>query len=213
MTWRSDGSDHHRGEDGARPPGGARLVTAAVQADGPGTTSLGDDWVLGPDGMRERSAARVILVDDAGRVLVMRGHDVNQPERSWWFTIGGGIDPGETPVEAALRETREEVGIALDADDLVGPVLTRTGIFEFYAETCRQYEVFYLARTPDAVEVTADGWTAAERELLDEMAWLTPAELREQPLEVFPPELPDVVDHLVAGWDGDVRHLGEQLDD
>ena len=213
MTWHSDGSEHHRGVAGARPPGGARLVTAAVPADGPGTTSLGDDWVLGPDGMRERSAARVILVDDAGRVLVMRGHDVNQPERSWWFTIGGGIDPGESPVEAALRETREEVGIALAADDLVGPVLTRTGIFEFYAETCRQYEVFYLARTPDAVEVTADGWTAAERELLDEMAWLTPAALREQPLEVFPPELPDVVDHLVAGWDGEVRHLGEQLDD
>jgi 8-oxo-dGTP pyrophosphatase MutT (NUDIX family) len=188
-------------------------MTSAAQTDGPGTTSLGDDWVPGPDGIRERSAARVILLDADGRVLVMRGHDVNQPERSWWFTIGGGIDPGETPVEAALRETREEVGVALTAADLVGPVLTRTGIFEFYAETCRQYEVFYLARTPSAIEVTAAGWTDAERELLDEMAWLTAAELREQPLEVFPPELPDVVDHLVAGWDGEARHLGEQLDD
>lgn len=174
---------------------------------------LGDDWVPGPDGIRERSAARVILVDDDSRVLVMRGHDAGQPERSWWFTVGGGIDAGETPVQAALRETREEAGIVLDAADLVGPVLTRTGIFEFFAETCRQYEVFYLARTPSAVRTTMDGWTAAERELLDEMAWLTAAQLREQPLEVFPPELPDVVDHLVAGWDGEVRHLGEQLDD
>lgn len=177
------------------------------------TTSLGDDWVPGPDGIRERSAARVILVDDAGRALVMRGHDVNQPERSWWFTVGGGIDAGETPVEAALRETREEAGILLAPDDLVGPVLTRTGIFDFYAETCRQYEVFYLVRVRDALEVSAEGWTDAERELLDEMAWLTAAQLREQPLEVFPPELPDVVDHLVAGWDGQVRHLGEQFDD
>lgn len=167
----------------------------------------------GPDGIRERSAARVILMDADGRVLVMRGHDVNQPERSWWFTIGGGIDPGETAEQAALRETREEVGITLAAEDLVGPVLTRTGIFEFFAETCRQYEVFYLARTAGAVAVTTDGWTAAEQELLDEMAWLTAAELRAQPLEVFPPELPDVVDHLLAGWDGEVRHLGEQFDD
>ena len=201
----------------AGPAGGAPLAPPAAPADGPGVSlssaSLGDDWVPGPDGIRERSAARVILMDDAGRVLVMRGHDVNQPERSWWFTIGGGIDPGETPEQAALRETREEVGITLAAGDLVGPVLTRTGIFEFFAETCRQYEVFYLARTPGVVEVTTDGWTAAERELLDEMAWLTAAELREQPLEVFPPELPDVVDHLVAGWDGEVRHLGEQFDD
>lgn len=177
------------------------------------TASLGDDWVPAPDGVRERSAARVILVDDAGRVLVVRGHDVNQPERSWWFTVGGGIDAGETPAQAALRETREEVGITLTEADLVGPVLTRTGIFDFFAETCRQHEVFYLARVADAVEVSADGWTAAERELLDEVAWLTPAALRDQPLEVFPPELPDVVDQLLAGWDGEVRHLGVQLDD
>jgi 8-oxo-dGTP pyrophosphatase MutT (NUDIX family) len=197
-------ADQHRP---ALPPEVAPSVV------GPGTTSLGDDWVPGPDGVRERSAARVILMDDAGRVLVMRGHDVNQPERSWWFTVGGGIDAGETPEQAALRETREEVGIDLPAGTLVGPVLTRTGIFDFYAETCRQYEVFYLARISDAVEVTAEGWTDAERELLDEMAWLTAAELRAQPLEVFPPELPEVIDHLVAGWDGEVRHLGEQHDD
>ncbi len=192
-------------------------MTPAAQADGPGvplsSASLGDDWIPGPDGVRERSAARVILMDGEGRVLVLRGHDVNQPERSWWFTVGGGIDAGETPVQAALRETREEVGIALADGDLVGPVLTRTGIFDFFAETCRQHEVFYLARIPDAVEVTAAGWTDAERELLDEVAWLTATELREQPLEVFPPELPDVVDHLVAGWDGQVRHLGVQMDD
>jgi 8-oxo-dGTP pyrophosphatase MutT (NUDIX family) len=213
MTWRSDSSEHSRGEAGSRPSGGARLVTSAAQADGPGTSSLGDDWVPGPDGIRERSAARVILMDDDGRVLVIRGHDVNQPERSWWFTVGGGIDAGETPVQAALRETREEVGIDLAPGDLVGPVLTRTGIFEFRAETCRQYEVFYLVRTSAAFEVTTAGWTAAERELLDEMAWLTAAQLREQPLEVFPPELPDVIDHLVAGWDGEGRHLGEQFDD
>jgi 8-oxo-dGTP pyrophosphatase MutT (NUDIX family) len=186
---------------------------AVPSAVGPGTSSLGDDWVPGPDGIRERSAARVILMDDDGRVLMIRGHDVNQPERSWWFTVGGGIDAGETPVQAALREAREEVGIDLLPGDLVGPVLTRTGIFEFFAETCRQYEVFFVVRTPVAVEVTTAGWTAAERELLDEMAWLTAAQLREQPLEVFPPELPDVIDHLVAGWDGEVRHLGEQFDD
>lgn len=197
-----------------RPPQASdRQHPAVPPTDGRSAASLGPDWVPGPDGVRERSAARVILTDGDGRVLVMRGHDVNQPERSWWFTVGGGIDAGETPVQAALRETREEAGITLAATDLVGPVLTRTGIFDFVAQTCRQHEVFYLARTSGAVEVTTGGWTDAERELLDELAWLTPAQLRAQPLEVFPPELPDVVEHLLAGWDGQVRHLGEQLDD
>src|SRR5690606_29500424 len=37
----------------------------------------------------ERVGARVLLLDGAGRVLMLRGHDPHQPQRSWWFTPGG----------------------------------------------------------------------------------------------------------------------------
>lgn len=178
-----------------------------------GTTSLGADWELGPDGVRYRRAARVIVLDDEGRVLLVRGHDADQPERSWWFTVGGGIDPGESEVDAALRELREEAGLLLGSADLEGPVLTRSGVFHFFAETCRQDEVFFVARVAAGHEPSDAGWTAIERDVLDEMRWLTTAELRSQPLEIFPTALPDVVDALVAGWDGSVRHLGEEHDD
>ncbi|MFC7406139.1 NUDIX hydrolase [Georgenia alba] len=188
-------------------------MTAQQPGSGPGTTNLGDDWSVGPDGLRERRAARVILLDDAGRVLLVRGHDVDQPERSWWFTIGGGVDPGESELDAALRELREEAGLELEAADLVGPVLTRAGIFHFYAETCRQDEVFFMARVPDGVEPNDRGWTAIERDVLDEMRWLSTDELRTQPLEFFPTALADVVDSLRDGWDGTVRHLGTEHDD
>ncbi|RPF21097.1 ADP-ribose pyrophosphatase YjhB (NUDIX family) [Myceligenerans xiligouense] len=176
------------------------------------TSSLGPDWRMAPDGIRERDAARVVLLDDAGRVLLARGHDVDQPERSWWFTLGGGIDAGETALEAALREVREEAGLTLSPGGLEGPVLTRTGIFDFYAETCRQHEVFFLAHLPGGHTPDRSGWTDIEREVLDDMAWLSAEELRAQPLEVFPHELPEVLDVLVAGWDGTVRHLGVQHD-
>ncbi|PZR53883.1 NUDIX hydrolase [Xylanimonas oleitrophica] len=177
------------------------------------TTSLGPDWVLGPDGLRHRRAARVIVLDDAGRVLVVRGHDADQPDRSWWFTVGGGIDAGESDVEAALRELREEAGLELAPADLEGPVMTRAGYFHFYAETCRQDEVFFVARVPAGHVPTDAGWTDVEREVLDEMRWLSAAELRSQPYEVFPTALPDVVEQLAGGWDGTVRHLGEEHDD
>jgi len=193
-------------------PGGA--VAADLAEDGIlGTTSLGTDWAVGADGMRHRRAARVIVLDGDGRVLLARGHDVDQPDRSWWFTIGGGIDPGESEVEAALRELREEAGLVLGPDDLEGPVLTRAGVFHFFAETCRQDEVFFVARVAAGHEPSDAGWTAIERDVLDEMRWLTAAELRSQPLEVFPTALPDVVDALADGWDGSVRHLGEEHDD
>lgn len=182
------------------------------------TTSLGPDWKLGPDGLRHRRAARVIVLDDGGpdgqaRVLLARGHDADQPDRSWWFTIGGGIDAGETEVDAALRELREEAGLVLGPGDLEGPVLTRAGVFHFFAETCRQDEVFFVARVPAGHEPSAAGWTAVEQDVLDELRWLTTAELRGQPFEIFPTALPDVVDVLAAGWDGTVRHLGEEYDD
>ncbi|MFC8598146.1 MULTISPECIES: NUDIX hydrolase [unclassified Isoptericola] len=177
------------------------------------TPALGDDWVVGPDGLRHRRAARVIVLDDADRVLLVRGHDADQPERSWWFTVGGGIDAGESEVDAALRELREEAGLALAPGDLVGPVLTRAGVFRFFAETCLQDEVFFLARVDGGHVPTAEGWTAEERDVLDEMRWLTTTELRAETREVFPTALPDVVDALAAGWDGTVRHLGTQYDD
>ncbi|RMI13533.1 NUDIX domain-containing protein [Cellulomonas triticagri] len=179
---------------------------------------LGDGWVLGDDGLRYRRAARVLLLDADDRLLLVRGHDVDQPERSWWFTVGGGIDPGESAPDAALREVREETGLVLDPGALVGPVLTRTGIFDFYAQRCRQDEEFFLARVDHALDTDAVdrvGWTALEQDVLDELRWWDLAELdvEGETREVFPEGLADLVRGLLTGWDGVVRHLGDQVDD
>ena len=206
-----------------------------------GYGALGPDWVPGPDGIKFRRAARVIVLDDAagrrasraysssqeakdvvderseehdaGRALLVRGHDADQPSRSWWFTVGGGIDAGESDAEAAARELAEETGLQVAPGDLIGPVMTRTGLFHFFAETCRQAETFFVAYAPAGWQPNRSGWTTAETNLLDELAWFTPAELRAQPLEVFPAVLPDVIEQLAGGWTGVVVHLGEEDDD
>lgn len=69
----------------------------------------------------ERRTARVIPVSPRGRVLLLCGHDPEAPDQSYWFTIGGQIEPGETARQAAVREMREEVGIVVDKSDLRGP--------------------------------------------------------------------------------------------
>ncbi|ACQ80242.1 NUDIX hydrolase [Beutenbergia cavernae DSM 12333] len=176
----------------------------------------GEGWVRGADGVPFRRAARVLLLDPQDRVLLVRGHDADQPERTWWFTVGGGIDRGETARDAAVREVFEETGLRLDPERLEGPVLTRSALFDFFARTVRQDEEFFLARLDgldrDAPLVT-DNWTDVERAFMDEVRWWPLPALAQVTEEVFPAELVEVTQALLPGWNGVTRHLGLARDE
>lgn len=65
-------------------------------------------WI---DGLEKRmSSAGIALYDADGRVLVVKAH-----YKKYWSFPGGVVDAGQTPKQAALRETKEEVDI--DAGD------------------------------------------------------------------------------------------------
>ena len=61
-----------------------------------------------------RTSARVVLLDETGRVLLLRGHDPLVPEVSFWFTVGGGVEPGEPLRAAAVREVVAQESARLD---------------------------------------------------------------------------------------------------
>jgi 8-oxo-dGTP pyrophosphatase MutT (NUDIX family) len=134
--------------------------------------------------VRRRRAARVILIDEAGRVLLFRGGDPFRPEAgTWWFTPGGGLDDGETVEEAARREVREETGLTL-AD--LGPiVLTRRIEFEVEGERYDQDEVFFMV-TVVGFEVDNREWTDLEHRLMLEHRWWTRDELATTSATVYP---------------------------
>ena len=52
----------------------------------------------------ERSAVRVVLRDAGGRILLFRAVLASRSDAVWWELPGGGLDPGETYLEAAIRE-------------------------------------------------------------------------------------------------------------
>jgi 8-oxo-dGTP pyrophosphatase MutT (NUDIX family) len=143
---------------------------------------------------RRRHTARVLLVDRAGRVLLLRGGDPGRPAAgTWWFTLGGGIEAGESVEEAASRELLEETG--LSAVD-VGPVVLEREIeHEFDGVIYDQRETYFLVRVDPFVLDTSQ-WSAIEVATVAEYRWWSREKLRSTTERVFPSGLAELLDRL-----------------
>jgi 8-oxo-dGTP pyrophosphatase MutT (NUDIX family) len=139
-----------------------------------------------------RPTARVLPVSPDGAVLLLRDQDPAHPGVLRWGSIGGAVDPGETLVEAVLRELREETGIVLAADDLTPPFHRSTYEFSWDGTPYVADATFYAVPLDRDVEVTFDGLEAAEVGNVLEADWWTPADLEADGTAVAP-EVPDIM--------------------
>lgn len=117
-----------------------------------------------------RQTGRVLVIDPAGRVLLLEGFDPAEPDTRYWFTIGGGLDEGEETAQAALRELREEAGIVVAADQLDGPVWQRNTEFSFDGTRYRQHEEYCLLRVGE-VHVSLANLDDVERRTVTGYRW------------------------------------------
>ena len=123
-----------------------------------------------PDRDRHIVVAAVALVRD-GCVLTVRKRGTER-----FMLVGGKLEPGESARDAALRETREEVGIELDAATLLG---------EFHSAAANE-PGHTLHSTVFLVETDAEPVAAAEI-----------AEVRWTPLRDHPDDLAPMLEHHV----------------
>ncbi len=119
---------------------------------------------------RTRSAVRV-LVTDGERLLLFADTDPGLPGSRWWVTPGGGIDAGETPHQAAVRELAEETGLAVQETSLEGPVMTRTVVHGYSDQVLLQDEAFFVLRVAAPFALDVSGHTPDEQLTLDGHAW------------------------------------------
>jgi ADP-ribose pyrophosphatase YjhB (NUDIX family) len=147
------------------------------------------------DPVIERRAARVIVIDPEGAVLLQQ-IEGDQASRSWVLP-GGGLSPGESYQEAARRELAEEVG--LREIELGQWVWRRTSEFAFRGVRYRQRERFYVAH---ASRFTFDhsGLEDVEVGVVLDHRWWSVDEIESAHDEVFwPRRLAELLRPLVAG--------------
>jgi 8-oxo-dGTP pyrophosphatase MutT (NUDIX family) len=136
--------------------------------------------------MRElthRRAARIIVLDQHGRVLLFR-HARSNGE-SFWAPPGGGLEDGETFEDAAVREAWEELGAAAVTLRFLWERVTD---FVYFDHPVHQQERFFLMEG-SLPGLLVDVRGVHEREGILEMRWWDRTELESTKELVFPEEL------------------------
>ncbi|MEU9358200.1 NUDIX hydrolase [Streptomyces sp. NPDC048301] len=141
-----------------------------------------------------RRVARVVLLDPEDRILLLHGYEPANPDETWWFTPGGGLEGDETREEAALRELSEETGIT---DVTLGPLLwTRKCSFPFDGRRWDQDEWYFLARTT-RTDTDQRGLTELELRSVAGLRWWTSTELLATRETVYPTRLAELLRTLL----------------
>jgi 8-oxo-dGTP pyrophosphatase MutT (NUDIX family) len=128
---------------------------------------VGHDLVLLP-------AVAVLVWDRDGRLLLVR-----EALTGLWQTVGGAIDPDESPLKAALRETREETGVGVRID----AVRAVTGGPQYRLTYPNGDLVSYVSIVFDARVV--EGTPRPDRDEVLAVGWFSPSELTEVKLTDF----------------------------
>ena len=144
-------------------------------------------------GLRIRQAVRALLLDPDRRVLLVR---FEFPTATRWALPGGGLEPGETHVEALRRELAEEVGL-VDAE--IGPqIWRRLHIVPFLnGEFDGQREQIHLVECAAFEPAPSLTWEQMRAEFVHELRWWSIDEIEASTAHFVPKELHALVNRLL----------------
>jgi 8-oxo-dGTP pyrophosphatase MutT (NUDIX family) len=153
------------------------------------------DYFDQPDAPEANSvvpSANVVVVNDAGEILLIRRSDNDN-----WALPGGAMDLGESLPDAAIRETLEETGIQAEVTGLVGIYTDPRHVILYTSngEVRQEFSVVFTARPIGGAPTPSTEST--------EVRWVSPDAVAELPMDR---SMRMRIDHYRAG-DGK-PHLG-----
>jgi len=149
----------------------------------------------------ERNVVRLVVQDVLGQVLLFRTRELSMPELGYWWELpGGGIEEGETYVESALRELREEAGIDIGPGQVDQARWRRTASFRHRESRRLQHEVVAIVRLDVvAPDVDGSGRLTYETEDYVDFRWSPVEDIVTSAERFYPGRLPHLLPGFLAG--------------
>jgi 8-oxo-dGTP pyrophosphatase MutT (NUDIX family) len=149
----------------------------------------------------ERQVVRVVLLDALGHLLLFHTREPTAPELgTWWELPGGGLEPGETHAQAAIREIREEAGISLESSQFLSSNWRRSATFRYRGTRRVNHELVLAAKLSiSAPDVDGRGRVAFENEDYFAYRWWPIGEVMTSAARFYPGRLPEIINGFLAG--------------
>ena len=112
-----------------------------------------------------RVSVHVWIIDKKGNLLVQKRVKTAHKFPNMWANTGGAVDAGETPIAAAIREIKEELGLTITKDELK--------YIATYKRKIDYAEVYLLEKNINLKSLTLDSKEVAD------VKYVTPSEFKE----------------------------------
>ncbi len=140
----------------------------------------------------------MFVVDDDQRVLLMHERRDIGSDRSHWITPGGGVEPGESLAEAAVREVYEETGLRLPLDPDAVPMYSERVRFSIAGNHFDQMNAYFLVRVRNGLVVEPAAHTEIERLVVLGHRWWSLAELAAADVVREPVTMVELIERALA---------------
>ncbi|MCG9494097.1 NUDIX domain-containing protein [Acinetobacter pittii] len=142
--------------------------------------------------MRIRKSSRLLVINENHKILLFQFTHTNDAlaGQSYWATVGGGLEEGETFEQAACRELYEELGVV--RREVGTHVATRN--FEMMlpsAEVVISEERLFIVSIKNE-EVNTANWSEHEKLVISKSRWWTFDELSQTEEIVYPNNIPNI---------------------